>query len=469
MQILGTVLRSLARMETKPYPLDLVKGLEKYFDSPEYSDVTIRCITRDFYAHRVVLASQSKFFADAFPDSDIDPALLLEGSTVLGNANAQQNPGCQQIITLQDENPRVVENVLCFMYHADYRDTPCLNVTPPPADPILFNLQMSVAADKFEVSCLKRCAVEKLRDASEKLWNTDAFVKAIAYAYSEISRVDVMTRSVLAEVAARHASDLNQIIAFRNLLDEFLQFNVDFTEAVVKTEPDMSQGMPYEMASKTRKTTKTDDAKRTAPQLFDIQKCCGSYRMRCSKIEDQWPTDDDMKLDVWAGKHGLLKAACDFGAFEGTMIMSESEELLDAICDLDQPDEENAGLSKYNQDDSSESSEDDQPARSKKRAAQGNLSGAPAKKTKTAPKDCHRIYYRMRVADTGTGDLDDDTRSGYLDFSGGEHPRAGYSHFVGFANDFCCLSGKMEFNGKKVAKTPQKWPESWSKLVCTVG
>ncbi|KAF4906501.1 hypothetical protein CGCF415_v007880 [Colletotrichum fructicola] len=245
MQILGTVLRSLARMETKPYPLDLVKGLEKYFDSPEYSDVTIRCITRDFYAHRVVLASQSKFFADAFPDSDIDPALLLEGSTVLGNANAHQNPGCQQIVNMQDENPRVVENVLCFMYHADYRDTPCLNVTPPPADPILFNLQMSVAADKFEVSCLKRCAAEKLRDASEKLWNTDAFVKAIAYAYSETPRVDVMTRSVLAEVAARHASDLNQIIAFRNLLDEFLQFNVDFTEAVVKTEPDMSQGMPY--------------------------------------------------------------------------------------------------------------------------------------------------------------------------------------------------------------------------------
>ncbi|KAI8240574.1 hypothetical protein K4K55_000588 [Colletotrichum sp. SAR 10_96] len=353
-------------METKPYPLDLVKGLEKYFDSPEYSDVTIRCITRDFYAHRVVLASQSKFFADAFPDSDIDPALLLEGSTVLGNANAQQNPGCQQIINLQDENPRVVENVLCFMYHADYRDTPCPNVTPPPADPIMFNLQMSVAADKFEVSCLKRCAAEKLRDASEKLWNTDAFVKAIAYAYSETPRVDVMTRSVLAEVAARHASDLNQIIAFRNLLDEFLQFNVDFTEAVVKTEPDMSQGMPYEMASSTRKTTKTDDAKRTAPQLFDIQKCCGSYRVRCSKIEDQWLTDDDMNLDVWAGKHGLLKAACDFGAFEGTMIMSESEELLDAIRDLDQPDEENAGLSKYNQDDSSESSEDDQPARSKK-------------------------------------------------------------------------------------------------------
>ncbi|KAH9228657.1 hypothetical protein K456DRAFT_57008 [Colletotrichum gloeosporioides 23] len=103
---------------------------------------------------------------------------------------------------------------------------------------------MSVAADKFEVSCLKRCAVEKLRDASEKLWNTDDFVKAIAYAYSETSRVDVMARSVMAEVAARHASDLSQIIAFRNLLDEFLQFNVDFTEAVVKTEPDMSQGMP---------------------------------------------------------------------------------------------------------------------------------------------------------------------------------------------------------------------------------
>ncbi|KAF5516564.1 hypothetical protein CGCS363_v001617 [Colletotrichum siamense] len=423
MQILGTVLRSLARMETKPYPLDLVKGLEKYFDSPEYSDVTIRCITRDFYAHRVVLASQSKFFADAFPDSDIDPALLLEGSTVLGNANAQQNPGCQQIINLQDENPRVVENVLCFMYHADYRDTPCLNVTPPPADPILFNLQMSVAADKFEVSCLKRCAVEKLRDASEKLWNTDAFVKAIAYAYSESSRVDVMARSVLAEVAARHVSDLSQIIAFRNLLDEFLQFHVDFTEAVVKTEPDMSQGMPY----------------------------------------------DDMKLDVWAGKHGLLKAACDFGAFEGTMIMSESEELLDAICDLDESEEENARPSKYNKDDSSESSEDDQPARSKKRAAQENLSGASAKKTKTATKACHRIYYRMRVAETGTGDVDIDTRSGYLDFSGGDHSGAGYSHFVGFANDFCCLSGKMEFNGKKVAKTPQKWPESWGKLVCTLG
>lgn len=223
------------------------------------------------------------------------------------------------------------------------------------------------------------------------------------------------------------------------------------------------------MASKTRKTTKTDDANSTAPQLFDIQKCCGSYRMRCSKIEDQWPTDDDMKLDVWAGKHGLLKAACDFGAFEGTMIMSESEELLDAICDLDQPEEENTGLSKYNQDDSSESSEDDQPARSKKRTAQGNLSGAPAKKTKTATKACHRIYYRMRVADTGTGDVDDDTRSGYLDFSGGDHSGAGYSRFVGVANDFGWLSGKMEFNGKKVAKTPQKWPTSWSRLVCIVG
>ncbi|KAJ0272993.1 hypothetical protein COL940_010110 [Colletotrichum noveboracense] len=223
------------------------------------------------------------------------------------------------------------------------------------------------------------------------------------------------------------------------------------------------------MASKMRKTTKTDDAKSTAPQLFDIQKCSGSYRMRCSRIEDQWLTDDDMKLDVWAGKHGLLKAACDFGAFEGTMIMSESEELLDAICDLDQLEEENAGLSENNEDNSSESSEDDQPARWKKRAAQGNLSGAPAKKTKTATKACHRIYYRMRVADTGTGDVDIDTRSGYLDFSGGDHSGAGYSRFVGVANDFGWLSGKMEFNGKKVATTPQKWPTSWSRLVCTVG
>ncbi|KAF9877477.1 hypothetical protein CkaCkLH20_05177 [Colletotrichum karsti] len=200
-------------METKPYPLDLVQGLDKYFDSPEYSDVTIRCRARDFYAHRVVLASQSAYFADAFPDDDgdVDPAALLlsDSSTVLGNAGAASVVAAQQqrrqVLDLHDEDPRVVEGVLCFMYHADYRDS---SSSSPEDAAVVFNLRMCAAADRFAVSCLKRCAVEKLRAAAERFWDAEGFVRGLEEAYEVGSGVDGETRGVLVAVAAAHADGL---------------------------------------------------------------------------------------------------------------------------------------------------------------------------------------------------------------------------------------------------------------------
>lgn len=218
---------------------------DRYFDSPDYSDVTIRCGgggggARDFHAHRVVLASQSRWFAEALgDDGDHPPALVLgEGSTVRGNSDAgaaQQHTQQQRrqvaVLDMRAEDVRVVEGVLCFMYHADYRDADAGT-----AASVLFNLRMHDAAGRFGVSCLGRCAAEKLRAAAERFWDGEGFLRAVEFAYRSGTETDDAGRAVLVAVAAEHANELSDERAFCELLDGLEGFNAEFTAAVVKTE-----------------------------------------------------------------------------------------------------------------------------------------------------------------------------------------------------------------------------------------
>jgi hypothetical protein len=47
-------------------------GPERFFNCPTYSDLTIRCQARDFYAHRLVLASQSRHFNNMLDVRDLN-------------------------------------------------------------------------------------------------------------------------------------------------------------------------------------------------------------------------------------------------------------------------------------------------------------------------------------------------------------------------------------------------------------
>ncbi|KAF6832203.1 BTB/POZ domain-containing protein [Colletotrichum plurivorum] len=94
---------------------------------------------------------------------------------------------------------------------------------------------MHDAAQRFGVSCLSRCAVEKLKSAAEKFWDSEGFLQAVELAY-RVGGGDNEGRAVLVAVAAEHANELSDERAFCQLLDGVERFNAEFTAAVVKTE-----------------------------------------------------------------------------------------------------------------------------------------------------------------------------------------------------------------------------------------
>ncbi|KAH7129054.1 hypothetical protein EDB81DRAFT_871731 [Dactylonectria macrodidyma] len=201
---------------------------------------------------------------------------------------------------------------------------------------------------------------------------------------------------------------------------------------------------------KTSRGRKKKTAKGAKASSFDIQQCRGSYIVHCDAVSDGWSqhSDETFTLDICSGKDRTLIADFQLGIIEGTMLLGLSEEQLDELAECDS----NSSSSDYDDEDS----EQEQNYKGKKRTVQAAKPRA-AKRSKATTSPSRRVYFRLRGAETGEGEIFYDPELGHLDFSDDDCVR-----FDGVADELLCIGRNVKFQGFKISDTPQRRPAAWS-------
>ncbi|KAK7541237.1 uncharacterized protein J3D65DRAFT_272125 [Phyllosticta citribraziliensis] len=193
---------------------------------------------------------------------------------------------------------------------------------------------------------------------------------------------------------------------------------------------------------------------------FELRQCVGSYSIECDaalKFDKRY--ENNLTMDISTAGNETLIAAYDFGVIKGTMLLSLSEENLDAIT---------GAVSKqqyYSDYDDEEYDEDSDEATNTlaktvpKTVANKRAAGGPSnasKKRKRIPTLSRRVYYRLRGQETGEGQIIPDSAPGHLEFLSD-----GCTKFVGLAYDFPYIDRNVRFLGYKVSEQPLKKPDPW--------
>ncbi|KAM6540370.1 hypothetical protein FALCPG4_002088 [Fusarium falciforme] len=204
---------------------------------------------------------------------------------------------------------------------------------------------------------------------------------------------------------------------------------------------------------------KTRTGKGKPSQNFELGRCVGSYLVKCDAVSDGWSSRSDFTMDIWEGK-GALTADYHFGIIQGAMLLSQSEETLDALTgtgdDSDDGSDDGSDSEEFDEDE-----EDDEKPKTKKRLAKGvsasKKGAAPAsKRRKVTPSLARRVYYRLRGLETGEGEILPDSEPGHLDFLSDS-----CATFVGLAYHFPYVGKNVEFRGYKVSDVPKKRAAGW--------
>ncbi|KAJ6050636.1 uncharacterized protein N7446_010745, partial [Penicillium canescens] len=131
--------------------------LQSLLDSGRYSDLTISCEGQKFQVHRAIVCSQSPFF-DAAVKGGFKEASLSH-------------------VDLPDDELATIQRVVSFLYLQDYEDTDrshfqnrkCPSgIDMEPHAAMWNNLGVFMAADKFDISCLKTLARSRIMDWIDK-------------------------------------------------------------------------------------------------------------------------------------------------------------------------------------------------------------------------------------------------------------------------------------------------------------
>ncbi|KAI7467862.1 hypothetical protein D0860_01894 [Hortaea werneckii] len=198
----------------------LLNGLKRAFASEEHSDVTIICQDRQWKAHKFLLCAQSEWFRKA-----------CAGPWKEGKSGR---------ITLKDD-PQVVDALLHWLYNFDYGDYGNLQ---DHCCPIVLDVRVYAAADKYLLPNLKRLAAEKFEKHAKAEGESDGFVKAIQEAYDVVLESDRTLKKIIIDVASKHKLALLHPSKgsefFKRLTAELPEFGKDLLVAsnITWIEPD---------------------------------------------------------------------------------------------------------------------------------------------------------------------------------------------------------------------------------------
>ncbi|KAK3659700.1 hypothetical protein LTR56_001063 [Elasticomyces elasticus] len=187
-----------AQTEDVQSPLtNLTDAVKNLWKDNKHADITVICAERSWRVHKVILCAQSPFFAKAC-DGD------FKASGLDGSMEAQTG-----VITLKEDDPSAVAAMLGYVYNFDYPDDANVDNAEPMA-PIMFNLQIFVIADKYDIPHLCRIRRTKFCQRVNEGWKDAAFAEVAALVFGDDAGAASQFRDVVVGVATEHCSELSQ-------------------------------------------------------------------------------------------------------------------------------------------------------------------------------------------------------------------------------------------------------------------
>lgn len=105
-----------------PYKAGFAAANLELFRSGEYFDITVKCGSREWQAHQVIICGRSKFFAAACDGPfKVSYIIVAEYSrTRQLTCNIQES--ITKVVELKEDDPDILEKALLYMYTLDYHD-----------------------------------------------------------------------------------------------------------------------------------------------------------------------------------------------------------------------------------------------------------------------------------------------------------------------------------------------------------
>ncbi|XEV05327.1 hypothetical protein FSHL1_010614 [Fusarium sambucinum] len=146
-------------------------NLKKYFNNKTLSDVVVRCGSQEFAVHKLVLFSHSEYFVKQ-----------LTGPWKESHENT---------IVITDFHADVVEAMLYFLYHFDYK---------VPTNAIIFNARVYGIADNYGLDSLRDLAKDRFHTAIAADWKETEYVDVIRIVYTSTPPRDHDLRDAIIQV-----------------------------------------------------------------------------------------------------------------------------------------------------------------------------------------------------------------------------------------------------------------------------
>ena len=238
----------------------------KLLQTGKYSDLTVKCGSREWRVHRSIVCEGSKFFAAAC-DGPFLVSVPLEKATTPAH---QAQESSSREVTLEDDDPAIFERLLLYLYTLDYDDgslsennesplsenSPAISATQDPEQgeavlvstlaafapdepsesqsdssavlikqhatavalvperptqneksSLMINVQVYAMAEKFDVAELKILAKEKF-SACAQGWPLPEFPSVVHEALSSTPESDRGLRDLLSRILAEHVEEI---------------------------------------------------------------------------------------------------------------------------------------------------------------------------------------------------------------------------------------------------------------------
>ncbi|KAM0255374.1 hypothetical protein ACHAQJ_005816 [Trichoderma viride] len=212
----------------------------------------------------------------------------------------------------------------------------------------------------------------------------------------------------------------------------------------------------------------TTDGADEGSKPFDLDRCKGSYVIRCDEITNGWNSDitgHTLTMDISSTRGNMLRADFNFGVIRGTMHFSLSEDTLKGIFDEDDSGSETSSddeEDEYDKDDEDGIDEQESTGGKKRKQSKTSIAQATgsavsrhanAKRRKTAllPSLSRRVYLRLHGYETGEGEVLPYPDPGHIDFLSD-----GCATFAGLMYHLTYVGDNVEFLGYKISDQPRK-------------
>ncbi|KAK3712285.1 hypothetical protein LTR37_009147 [Vermiconidia calcicola] len=209
-----------------------LESVKSMFETQEFSDLTIKCGHREWKLHKAIVCYRSTFFAKACSGGFI-VRNWRSYPCFQTNANGTQEAS-ENTITLEDDQPCVVDAMLRYLYTFDYHYEN--QVKGVKAAPMVFDVFVHIIADKYDIPALMKLAESKYAEHVQNVWQTDAFAESIREVYTGAADRDGQLRKTIIETFTRHAQELYHEdfgACFRSVADAIAPFASALAAALV--------------------------------------------------------------------------------------------------------------------------------------------------------------------------------------------------------------------------------------------